>query len=191
MDARFSQRIKDVLSYSKEEAIRLGNAHISTEHLFLGILRDGEGLAIDILILMGAELYDLRRSIEELIRPESAIKVKDSDNIPLLKSAEKVLKLVYLEAKALQDDTIDTGHLLLAIMKDENSITTQVLKEHNIDYDSVKMELESTKKGPRSEFPGDEDDEEEGKGQFEGGKGAQGAGQRLDPQGGRAHERLL
>ena len=61
MDARFSQRIKDVLSYSKEEAIRLGNAHIGTEHLFLGILRDGEGLAIDVLILLGAELYDLRR----------------------------------------------------------------------------------------------------------------------------------
>ena len=178
MDARFSQRIKDVLSYSKEEAIRLGNAHISTEHLFLGILRDGEGLAIDILILMGAELYDLRRSIEELIRPESAIKVSDTDNIPLLKSAEKVLKLVYLEAKSLQDDTIDTGHLLLAIMKDENSIATQVLKEHNIDYDSVRLELESTKKGtPRSEFPGDEDDEEDGKGPYEGSKGAGGGQQ--------------
>ena len=147
MDARFSQRIKDVLSYSKEEAIRLGNAHISTEHLFLGILRDGEGLAIDILILMGVELYDIRRSIEELIRPESAIKINDSENIPLLKSAEKALKLVYLEAKSLHDDTIDTGHLLLAIMKDENSIATQVLKENNIDYDLVKLELESTKKG--------------------------------------------
>jgi ATP-dependent Clp protease ATP-binding subunit ClpC len=178
MDARFSQRIKDVLSYSKEEAIRLGNAHISTEHLFLGILRDGEGLAIDILILMGAELYDLRRSIEELIRPESAIKVNDTDNIPLLKSAEKVLKLVYLEAKSLQDDTIDTGHLLLAIMKDENSIATQVLKEHNIDYDSVRLELESTKKGTaRSEFPGDEDDEDEGKGPYEGGSKGSGSGQ--------------
>ena len=177
MDARFSQRIKDVLSYSKEESVRLGNAHISTEHLFLGILRDGEGLAIDILILMGAELYDLRRSIEELIRPESAIKISDTDNIPLLKSAEKVLKLVYLEAKSLQDDTIDTGHLLLAIMKDENSIATQVLKEHNIDYDSVRLELESTKKGiPRSEFPGDEDDEE-GKGPYEGSKGAGGVQQ--------------
>ncbi len=178
MDARFSQRIKDVLSYSKEESVRLGNAHISTEHLFLGILRDGEGLAIDILILMGAELYDLRRSIEELIRAESAIKVSDTDNIPLLKSAEKVLKLVYLEAKSLQDDTIDTGHLLLAIMKDENSIATQVLKEHNIDYDSVRLELESTKKGtPRSEFPGDEDDEEDGKGPYEGSKGAGGGQQ--------------
>jgi ATP-dependent Clp protease ATP-binding subunit ClpC len=177
MDARFSQRIKDVLSYSKEEAIRLGNAHISTEHLFLGILRDGEGLAIDILILMGAELYDLRRSIEELIRPETAIKINDTDNIPLLKSAEKVLKLVYLEAKSLQDDTIDTGHLLLAIMKDENSLVTQVLKENEISYSDVRTELESTKKGTRSEFPGDDDDDDEGKSQFEGPKQGGGAAQ--------------
>ncbi len=175
MDARFSQRIKDVLSYSKEEAIRLGNAHISTEHLFLGILRDGEGLAIDILILMGVELYDLRRSIEELIRPESTMKIRDTDNIPLLKSAEKVLKLVYLEAKSLHDDTIDTGHLLLAIMKDENSITTQVLKEYDISYDTIRAELESTKKGTKSEFPGDDDDDEEVKGQFEGSKSGAGS----------------
>jgi len=175
MDARFSQRIKDVLSYSKEEAIRLGNAHIGTEHLFLGILRDGEGLAIDILILLGAELYDLRRSIEELIRPTRAIKINDSENIPLLKSAEKVLKLVYLEARSLQDDTIDTGHLLLAILKDENSIVTQVLKEHNIDYETVRDELESSKNKPRSEFPGDEDDDDDPRSQFEGGKGQGGA----------------
>ncbi|KPK80575.1 MAG: Clp protease ClpC [Bacteroides sp. SM23_62_1] len=157
MDARFSQRIKDVLTYSKEEAVRLGNAHIGTEHLFLGILRDGEGLAIDILILLGAELYDLRRSIEELIRPTRAVKISDTDNIPLLKSAEKVLKL---------------GHLLLAILKDENSIATQVLKEHNIDYDTVREELESSKNKTRSEFPGDEDDDDEPRSQFEGGKGS-------------------
>lgn len=174
MDARFSQRIKDVLSYSKEEAVRLGNAHIGTEHLFLGILRDGEGLAIDILILLGAELYDLRRSIEELIRPTRAVKIIDADNIPLLKSAEKVLKLVYLEARSLQDDTIDTGHLLLAILKDENSIATQVLKEHSIDYHTVREELENNKSKPRSEFPGDEDDDDEPRSQFEGGKGAGG-----------------
>lgn len=172
MDARFSQRIKDVLSYSKEEAVRLGNAHIGTEHLFLGILRDGEGLAIDILILLGAELYDLRRSIEEMIKPQRSVKVQDTDNIPLLKSAEKVLKMVYLEAKSLQDDTIDTGHLLLAILKDENSVVTQVLKENNIDYETVKEELENSKNKPRSEFPGDEDDDDEPKSQFEGGKGA-------------------
>ena len=175
MDARFSQRIKDVLSYSKEEAIRLGNAHISNEHLFLGILRDGEGVAIDILILLGTELYDLRHSIEEMIRPESAIKVKDADNIPLLKSAEKVLKLVYLEAKSLQDETIDTGHLLLAILKDENSVVTQILKENNVSYEAVKAELVNMKKKPRAEFPSDDDDEEDdSRSHFEGSKGSTG-----------------
>jgi len=174
MDAKFSQRIKDVLSYSKEEALRLGNAHISTEHLFLGILRDGEGIAIDILILLGAELYDLRRSIEELIRPESAVKVKDTENLPLLKTAEKVLKIVYLEAKSLKEDTIDTGHLLLAILKDENCIVTQILSENNVDYPSVKTELVNAKNKPSAEFPGDEDDDEEAGSQFEGGKGAGG-----------------
>ncbi len=174
MNARFSQRIKDVLSYSKEEALRLGNAHISTEHLFLGILRDGEGIAIDILILLGAELYDLRRSIEELIRPESAVKVKDAENLPLLKTAEKALKLVYLEAKSLKEDTIDTGHLLLAILKDENCIVTQILSENNVDYQSVRAELVNAKNKPSAEFPGDEDDDEEGGSQFEGGKGTGG-----------------
>jgi len=175
MDARFSQRIKDVLSYSKEEAIRLGNAHISNEHLFLGILRDGEGVAIDILILLGAELYDLRHSIEDMIRPERAIKIKDTDNLPLLKSAEKVLKLVYLEAKALQDETIDTGHLLLAILKDENSVVTQILKENNVSYEAVRAELVNMKKKPRAEFPSDDDDEEDDShSHFEGGKGSPG-----------------
>ncbi len=162
MDAKFSQRIKDVLAYSKEEAIRLGNMHIGTEHLFLGILRDGEGVAIDILVLLGAELYDLKRSIEEMVRPDSDLRVQDVDNLPLLKPAEKVLKLVYLEAKSLQDETIDTGHLLLAILKDENSIPSQILKELHIDYEGVKDELENSKLKPRSEFPGDEDDDVRG-----------------------------
>ncbi len=172
MDAKFSQRIKDVLSYSKEEAIRLGNSHIGTEHLFLGILRDGEGVAIDILVLLGAELYDLRRSIEELIKPEKSKKISDTDSIPLLKNAERVLKLVYLEAKALRDETIDTGHLLLAILKDENSIATQILKDRDIDYHTVKAEMEDTPQEIKSEFPGDEDDEDDAKTQFGGGRPA-------------------
>ena len=143
--------------------------------LFLGILRDGEGVAIDILILLGAELYDLRHSIEEMIRPESAIKVKDTDNLPLLKSAEKVLKLVYLEAKSLQDETIDTGHLLLAILKDENSVVTQILKENHVSYEAVKAELVNMKKKPRAEFPSDDDDDEEdSRSHFEGSKGSTG-----------------
>ncbi len=159
MDSKFSQRIKDVLSYSKEEAIRLGNPHIGTEHLFLGILRDGEGIAIDILLNMGVDLYSLRKTIEERIRPKTRITLNDADNIPLLKSAEKVLKIVYLEAKALKNATIDTGHLLLAILKDENSIVTHVLNDRSIDYDLVKEQILEGRPKAQSNYPGDEDEE--------------------------------
>jgi ATP-dependent Clp protease ATP-binding subunit ClpC len=164
MDAKFSQRIKDVLSYSKEEAIRLGNSEISPEHLFLGILREGEGIAIDVLVTLGANLYELRKEVEGSLNPSGPIKVTHTDNIPLLKSSERILKLVYLEAKSLNKSTIDTGHLLLAILKEENGTVSKVLGGHEIDYTNVRKELEKEnqdsveKSEPRAEFPGDEDE---------------------------------
>ena len=121
MDAKFSQRIKDVLSYSKEEAIRLGNNEIAPEHMLLGILREGEGVAIDILVSLGVNLYQLKKDIEAIIAPSAGpVKVTDMENLPLLKTSERILKLVYLEAKSMKKNTIDTGHLLLAMIKDEN-----------------------------------------------------------------------
>ena len=163
MDAKFSQRIKDVLSYSKEEAIRLGNTEIGPEHLFLGILREGEGIAIDVMVTLGANLYELRKDIESILHPSGPIKITHTDNIPLLKSSERILKLVYLEAKSLSKTTIDTGHLLLAILKDENGTVSKVLGNHDIMYDNVRKELEKDstdveKAEPRAEFPGDEDE---------------------------------
>lgn len=164
MDAKFSQRIKDVLSYSKEEAIRLGNSEIGPEHLFLGILREGEGIAIDVLVTLGANLYELRKEVEGSLTPSGPIKVTHTDNIPLLKSSERILKLVYLEAKSLNKSTIDTGHLLLAILKEENGTVTKVLTGHEIDYSNVRKELvkenqdSAEKSEPRAEFPGDEDE---------------------------------
>jgi ATP-dependent Clp protease ATP-binding subunit ClpC len=175
MDSKFSQRIKDVLTYSKEEAIRLGNTEIAPEHIFLGILREGEGIAIDVLISLGANLYDLRKEIEAEISPTGPVKITSTDNIPLLKSSERILKLVYLEAKSLKKTTIDTGHLLLAILKDETSRISQVLYDYHIDYDKVKLQLLKEKDEgdesaePRSEFPQDED---EGGGSFGSGKGS-------------------
>ena len=174
MDSKFSQRIKDVLTYSKEEAIRLGNTEIAPEHIFLGILREGEGIAIDVLISLGANLYDLRKEIETEISPSGPVKITSIDNVPLLKSSERILKLVYLEAKSLKKTTIDTGHLLLAILKDESSRVSQVLYDYNIDYDKVKLQLLKEKDenaetdDPRSEFPQDED---ETAGSFGSGKG--------------------
>jgi ATP-dependent Clp protease ATP-binding subunit ClpC len=162
MDAKFSQRIKDVLSYSKEEAIRLGNNHLSVEHLFLGILRDGEGVAIDILLMLGAELYDLRKAVEDEIRKDEISSITDTDNLPLYKNTERVLKLVYLEARALKDSMIDTGHLLLGILKDENNYATQTLNEKNIFYENVRKELENEVFEDKADFPGDDDDEAKG-----------------------------
>jgi len=171
MDSKFSQRIKDVLTYSKEEAIRLGNDYIGTEHLFLGILRDGEGIAIDILVSSGVDIMDVRNAVENKIKPEQIKNAPKPDNIPLLKQSERVLKLVYLEAKSLHSSTIDTGHLLLAILKDSTSAVTQVLEELNIDYHFVRSQLEKLKPEAKASSYDDDDD----KGGFTGGgSGAQG-----------------
>jgi ATP-dependent Clp protease ATP-binding subunit ClpC len=167
MDAQFSQRIKDVLGYSKEEAVRLGNSHISVEHLFLGILRDGEGRAIDVLVVLGVELYDLRMAIEKSIRNDQPTTITDPDSLPLLKSAERILKLTHLEARSMKEKTIDTNHLLLAILKDENNYATRYLVENGITYNKVKQEITDSLPESRADFPGDEDDE--GKGPFSGG----------------------
>ena len=187
MDAQFSQRIKDVLGYSKEEAVRLGNSHISVEHLFLGILRDGEGLAIDVLVVLGVELYDLRMAIEKSIRNDQPSSATDPDSLPLLKSAERILKLTHLEARSMKEKTIDTNHLLLAILKDDNNYATRYLVENGISYNKVKQEISDTQPENQADFPGDEDDEAKGPfgaggsgggGQPGGSKGSSGASQK-------------
>ncbi|HDP54658.1 MAG TPA: ATP-dependent Clp protease ATP-binding subunit [Bacteroidetes bacterium] len=159
MDYKYSNKIKEVLGYSREEAVRLGNQTIRTEHLFLGILRDGEGTAISILLKLGLDLAETKKLIEVEIR-SSEIKSNaiDPDSIPLIKDAERVLKLVTLVARELKSDTISTVHLLLAILKDENSIVTQILGENNIDYFTVKAELKPEIFEAKAEFS-DEDDE--------------------------------
>lgn len=172
MDAKFSQKLKDVLSYSREEAIRLGNTNIGTEHLFLGIVRDGEGIAIDVLNSLGVNIQQVRTVVEDNIRSSHSTPVSELENVPLLKSAERVLKLVYLEARSLKDTTIDTGHLLLAILRDENSLITQVLESQKVNYDSLKKEMarHNPDSDPKAEYSGDEDDEDM-KGPFGQGKG--------------------
>jgi len=159
MDSQFSQKVKDILTYSKEEAIRLGNTHISPEHLFLGILRDGEGLAVDILINSGVDLLMLKGSIEKSIKVENPGHIAEGAVMPLLKSTERILRLVYLEAKALKSTTIESEHLLLAILKDEASLVTRFLAEMDVDYFSVKRSIENDVPSARADFPRDEDDE--------------------------------
>jgi ATP-dependent Clp protease ATP-binding subunit ClpC len=173
MDSQFSQRVKDILGYSKEEAIRLGNSHISPEHLFLGILRDGEGVAIEVLVNQGIDLLVLKGSLEKSIKVESPVPVADHEVIPLLRSTERILKLVYLEAKALKSPTIDSEHLLLAILKDENALVTRFLSELDVDYQTVRRMVEAESPSAKADFPRDEDDESQS---FSGpGKGQPGA----------------
>jgi len=159
MDSQFSQRVKDILTYSKEEAIRLGNNYISPEHLFLGILRDGEGVAIDILLNSGVDLLMLKGSIEKSIRAENPVPVPDNAVIPLLKSTERILKLVHLEARSLKSDTIDSEHLLLAILKDDNALVTRFLQEMDVDYHTVRRYIENEGPSARADFPREDDDE--------------------------------
>jgi ATP-dependent Clp protease ATP-binding subunit ClpC len=159
MDHKFSNKIKEVLSYSREEAVRLGNSSIATEHLFLGILRDGEGVAINILLELGLDLSDTKLAIENKIKSSDQPELNiEPEGIPLFKSAERVLKLVTLVARELKSDTINTAHLLLAILKDENSLVTQILEEKNIDYFTVRAELKPEIIEAKADFS-DEDDE--------------------------------
>ncbi|MHC1707593.1 MAG: ATP-dependent Clp protease ATP-binding subunit [Bacteroidales bacterium] len=142
MEAKFSKRVKDVLTYSREEALRLGNDYIGLEHLFLGILREGEGMAIHLLSAFGLDLNEFKKVLEQSIirntQPNRSI-----DNIPLVKQAERTLKLTYLEAKLFNSEMIGTEHLLLAIMKDEDNIVTKNLIAKGITYDAVRDELKS------------------------------------------------
>lgn len=142
MQAKFSQRVKNVLTYSREEALRLGNDYIGLEHLFLGILRDGEGLAVQIMHYFGIDLDDFRKAIELAIKSPEKM-AANADNLPLVKQAERALKITYLEAKLFNSDLIGTEHLLLAILKDNDNIVTKSFLKHGIDYEGVKEELKT------------------------------------------------
>ncbi len=158
MDSQFSPRIKDIIGYSREEAIRLGNDYIGQEHLFLGILRDGEGVATEILEGMGVNLADVKVLLENKIRNEKPLNGRS--DLMMLKSAEKTLKLVYLEARWFKSPTANSGHLLLAILKDNDNIVTQLLVEFGVNYYIVKSQLKDYKTPEmRSDFPESEDDE--------------------------------
>ncbi len=158
MDSQFSPRIKDVLSYSREEAIRLGNDSIGLEHIFLGILRDGEGVAIDILTNLNVNLSEIKQNIEEKLRTGKDIDSQAS--VQLLKSAEKALKLVYLEARAFNSPTINTGHLLLAIIKDKESLISTILNQYHINYYILKSRLEDYK-NPEAKSDFDDEDSDD------------------------------
>ncbi|MCB9185659.1 MAG: ATP-dependent Clp protease ATP-binding subunit [Flavobacteriales bacterium] len=142
MDAKFSPRVKDVISFSREEALRLGHDYIGTEHLLLGMIREGEGLAIRILNNLGVDIQQLRKDIETATQTGKSSRKSNLGNIPLIKQAEKALKITYLEAKVFKSPTIGTEHLLLAILKDEDNVVTRSMKKLGIDYDVIREEVE-------------------------------------------------
>ena len=143
MDDNFSPRVKDVIAFSKEEALRLGHNFIGTEHLMLGILRDGGGKAIAILNAIEVNLEELRRKVE-ILNPatlENTQTLNDKKNLHLTRQAERALKTTFLEAKLFQSELINTVHLLLCILRNENDPTTKLLSMQNIDYDIVKEQF--------------------------------------------------
>ena len=145
MDDNFSPRVKDVITYSKEEALRLGHDFIGTEHLVLGLVRNGEGKAIDILNFLGIDLNELRRKIESLnpINFDNETKESSKKNLHLTRQAERALKTTFLEAKLFQSSIINTAHLLLCILRNENDPTTKIFNNMDINYNVVKDEYKS------------------------------------------------
>ena len=144
MDDNFSSRVKDVISYSKEEALRLGHKQIGTEHLLLGMLRDGGGKAISILNSIDVNLDELRKNIELLnpaIIDSSELKLNEKKNLHLTRQAERALKTTFLEAKLFQNNSINTAHLLLCILRNDNDPITKILGKMNINYDVVKEQF--------------------------------------------------
>lgn len=159
MEAKFSPRVRDVISFSREEAIRLGHDYIGTEHLLLGLVREGEGKAVKTLLSMDIDLIRLKKTIEDAIK-NTATHKNITGNIPLTKQAEKVLKVTYLEAKIFKSDIIGTEHLLLSVLRDEDNIAAQIMQQYAITYETFKEQLEENYFDIKSELPTDpgEDD---------------------------------
>jgi ATP-dependent Clp protease ATP-binding subunit ClpC len=172
MEAKFSNRVKEVISLSREEALRLGHDYIGAEHLMLGMIREGEGIAISLLKKLGVSIDALKQALEEAVKGTATGNAKNLNNIPLTRQAEKVLKITYLEAKIFKSELIGTEHLILSILRDEDCIASQVLKKFEVSYDTIKELLEYHTNSPKASA---EDDAEDDASKLFGG-GASGAG---------------
>ncbi len=139
MDENFSPKVRDVITFSKEEALRLGHDFIGTEHLLLGLLRKGDGKAVEILTAFDVDLELLRKKLEQLNPTNPAVGLSNSKkSLHLTRQAEKALKTTFLEAKLYQSEAIDTAHLLLCILRNENDPTTKLIQKYNVNYDEAK-----------------------------------------------------
>ena len=154
MDDNFSARVKDVISFSKEEALRLGHDFIGTEHLMLGLLRDGQGKAVEILNALDIDLSQLRRKVEILspANPNIGAATNEKKNLHLTRQAERALKTTFLEAKLFQSKSINTAHLLLCVLRNENDPTTKLLNKLRVNYDNVKEQFKQMITEDRSTY---------------------------------------
>jgi ATP-dependent Clp protease ATP-binding subunit ClpC len=176
MEAKFSNRVKEVISLSREEAIRLGHDYIGTEHLLLGMIREGEGTALGLLKKLGVATEELKFALEQATRNTASTQgTSITGSIPLTKQTEKVLKITYLEAKIFKSEIIGTEHLLLSILRDEDNISSQILSKFNVNYETVRDSLDyhgaAPGNGPKAERPEADDDDDRLFGQGQGGAG--------------------
>src|SRR5271156_5567272 len=160
MEAKFSPKVKEVISYSREEALRLNHDYIGIEHLLLGLIREGEGLAIKTLKNLDVDPVMLRKTIEDSIKDKVAKGNFNPNNLPLTKQAEKVLKITVLEAKVMKSDVIGTEHLLLSILKNKDNLATQLLTQYDVDYEVFKSELDVAANDIKSDLPNDPPEDE-------------------------------
>ncbi len=181
MEAKFSNKVKEVIALAREEALRLGHDYIGTEHLMLGIIRDGEGPGIELLLKSGVSLDQLRQSIEHSTAStsRSSFDKQSMLNIPLTKQAEKVLRLTYLEAKYFKTNLVGTEHLLMAILRDEDNVATQILEKYQVHYDLIKEMVEFQSSNSQENSPkasSDTDDSDDDNRLFGGGNAGGGSG---------------
>jgi ATP-dependent Clp protease ATP-binding subunit ClpC len=171
MDSNFSPKVKEIISYSREEALRLGNDFIGTEHLLLGVIREGEGLAVRVLQSMNVDLFDLRKELELAIKDKSNKPLANINSLPLTKQAEKVIRITVLEAKALKSPSVETEHLMLSILKNKENVATQILHQFDVDYERFKSELGIMQgDAPSADYsgdPGEEFEEDDERRQFQ------------------------
>ena len=163
MEAKFSPRVKDLINYSRDEAVRLSNEFLGAEHLLLGLIRLNEGTAIDIIKEFNIDLVQLKDEIEKILG-KSAVRELVNHNVPLLKQAENIIKQSYLEAKEFKQNIIGTEHLLFTILRYEDAVACQVLNKYGVMYANAREEYElmlQDKKQPRAEFPGSGQEEGE------------------------------
>ena len=157
--------------------MRLGNDFIGTEHLLLGLIREGENTAIKILKSFNVDLYELRKEIELAVKDKTGKNIANINSLPLTKQAEKVIRVTVLEAKALKSPTVETEHLMLSILKNKENIATQILNQFDVDYDLFRNELGMVKSNEtRAEYTDENDDDFDEEKKYSQQKGRQSAG---------------